>query len=75
MSVYAASGEVLVYLINQTVNGSDEKRVAANFILYCLRVHRTKQEIAHCIDDLEERAILDVARNARSMALSLGLIA
>ena len=74
MSEYAASNEVLVFLINQTVNGSPQQRLAAKFILDCLRAFDTSDEIEHCIDELERHAILATAEDARSMASSLGLI-
>ena len=72
MALYPASDEVLVYLINQTVNGSPEQKLAAKFILDCLRVFGTSEEIEHCVDELEEHALLAV--DARAMARSLGLI-
>jgi hypothetical protein len=57
---------VIVYLINKTVNGSAEEQLAARFILECLRNFHTSDEIAHCIDELERRAIVNVADDARS---------
>jgi hypothetical protein len=74
MSAYPAPDEVVIFLINKTVNGTPEQRLASKFILDCLRNYRTSEEIAHCIDDLEKRAILDLAADARSMASDLGLI-
>lgn len=74
MSAYAVSDEVLVYLINQSLNGSDEQRVSASLILFCLRTKGSSEEIAECIDELAAHTILDVAGNARSMAANLGLI-
>ena len=38
MQNYAASDDVLVYLIGQSVNGSNERRLAAKFILDCLHL-------------------------------------
>jgi hypothetical protein len=75
MSAYAASDDVVVYLINQSVNGSAERRLAARFILDCLRNFQTRAEIAACIHTLEDEAILDVGREARLLAGDLGLLA
>lgn len=72
---YEAPDGVLVYLIGQTVNGSLERRLAANFILDCLRSYRTREETAACLDELEDHALLDIATDARELASSLGLIA
>jgi hypothetical protein len=74
MSAYAASDEVVVYLINQTVNGTVERRLAARFILDCLRTYQTPEDLAACFHDLEDIAILDVAKDAQELATSLGLI-
>ncbi len=75
MFKYAASEDVLVYLINETVNGRAERRLAADFILHCMRTYPTREEIEHCIDTLEDRAIIDVAGEVRQLASSLGLVA
>ena len=74
MSAYAASDEVVIYLINQTVNGTMKRRLAARFILDCLRNYQTPEEIAACFHDFEDIAILDVAKDAQVLARSLGLI-
>lgn len=74
MSAYAASDEVVVYLINQTVNGTVERRLAARFILDCLRTYQTPEDLATCFHDPEDIAILDVAKDAQELATSLGLI-
>ena len=74
MPVYAASDEVVVFLINEKVNGPAERRLAAEFVLYCLRAFKTPEEITECIDRLEDQVILDVADDARRLASSLGLI-
>ena len=74
MSAYAASDDVVVYLINQAVNGSPERRLAARFILDRLRTYQTPEELAGCFHNLEDLAILDVAKDARELATSLGLI-
>lgn len=70
---YRTSDNVLVYLIQQTVDGSPERRLAARFILDCLRTNPT-QDIAACFHDLEDLAILDVAKDARELAVKLRLI-
>jgi hypothetical protein len=74
MSEYIATDEVLVYLIDRTVNGSLEQKLAAKFILDCLRKFHTSEEIAGCINELEHHAIVAIAEDARSTASSLGLI-
>jgi hypothetical protein len=74
MSAYAASDDVLVYLINQTVNGSPERQIAAKFILECLRTFETREEIENCIHDFEEKALLDVGGEARHLATEVGLM-
>jgi hypothetical protein len=75
MSAYATSDDVVVYLINQSVNGSpDRRRLAARFILNCLRIYETPEEFEACFHNLEDHAILDVAKEAREMAKSVGLI-
>jgi len=70
---YAASDDVVVYLINQSVNGSPERRLAAKFILDCLRNYKTREEIEDCIHDLVDHALLDVANDARELAKGVGL--
>jgi len=65
----------LVYLIDQTVNAPAERQLAARFVLDCLRARPTREEIRACIEGLENEAILDIARDARQLASSLGLIA
>jgi hypothetical protein len=74
-SRYEAPDGILVYLINQTVNGSPERRLAAEFVLDCLRSYRTREETAMCLDELEDHVLLDIATDARALASSLGLIA
>ena len=74
MSAYAASDDVLVYLIKQTVDGTPEQRLAAKFILDCLRRYQKREEIEGCIDELAEQSLLDVAGEARQLAESVGLI-
>ena len=74
MSAYGASDEVLVYLIHQTMDGSPERRLAANFILDCLRKYQKREEIEGCIHELADKALLDVASEARELAMKVGLI-
>jgi hypothetical protein len=74
MFQYGASDEVLVYLIQQTVDGSPQRRLAAKFILDCLRRYQTREEIEGCIDELSKQSLLDVADDARELASGLGLI-
>ena len=74
MSVYAAADEGLVYLIDQLMNGSPERRLAAKFVLECLRNFRTHEEIAACIHQLEKEAILDVGEVTRHIASSVGIV-
>jgi hypothetical protein len=73
MSAYAPPNEVLVYLIKQALDGSPERRVAAKFILDCLRNFRTREEIEACIHQFEEEALLDVGDEARQLAANIGL--
>jgi hypothetical protein len=71
---YGATEEVLVLLISETVNGSPQRRLAAKFVLNCLRHHYTKEEMEACLDELEHRALLDIADDARALASSFHLI-
>ena len=43
-----APEDVLIYLIQQTVEGSAERQLAAKFLLDCLRAHETPEAIARC---------------------------
>lgn len=71
---YTASDDVLIYLIGQSVNGSNERRLAAKFILDCLRIHDSGDEIAACIEALEDTRYFEVGMEARELAEGLGLI-
>jgi hypothetical protein len=71
---YAAPDDVLVYLINEYMNGTPDRRLAATFILDCLRRYQCLDKMDPCLSELAKQAILDVGPEARSMALSLGLI-
>jgi hypothetical protein len=71
---YGATEEVLVLLINQSVNGPPEQRLAAKFVLNCLRSFHTKPEISACLDHLECEALLDIAGEARRLASEYHLI-
>jgi hypothetical protein len=66
--------EALTFLINVTVNGSPERRLAAKVLLDCLRKYRSKAELTECVEELEEKALLDIAGEARQLAASLGLL-
>jgi hypothetical protein len=74
MQNYAASDDVLIYLIGQTVNGSNERRLAAKFILECPRTYDSGDQIAECIDELEDTSHFEVGSEARVLAEDLGLI-
>ena len=74
MHAYGASDDVLVYLIKQTMDGSPERRLAANFILDCLRKFQKRQDIEGCIHQVADKALLDVADEARELAMNVGLI-
>lgn len=74
MQSYAAPDEVLVYLISQTINGSNERRLAAKFLLDCLRTYENGDDIAECIDELQEAPDGEVGSEARELAEDLGLI-
>ena len=72
---YQMPDEVLVYLINEEMTApSESRRLAAKFILDCLRVYATRREIAHCIEDLKTDAILEIAPDVEDLAETLGLI-
>ena len=73
--VYDAPAEVLVVLINESIYGPPERRLAAKFILDCLRRYRTPDEVAGCLHELEAQALLDIAKEARKLASALDLIA
>ena len=70
---YEAPDGALVYLINETVNGAPRRRLAAHFILDCLRSHRTPEETEACLHELEETALLQLAADVREMTSGLGL--
>ena len=70
---YAASDGVLVYLINETVNGAPRQRLAARFILDCLRSYRTAEETDACLHGLEETTLLQLAADVREMTSNVGL--
>ena len=70
----AISNDLVVYLINQTVNGSPERQLAAKFILDCLRKYKTREDIAACIHQLVDEAILDVGEETRELTANLGLM-
>ena len=74
MAQYRAPEGVLIYLIQQTLDGSGERRLAAKFLLDCLRAHETPEAIARCIDDLEHRSILSIANETRRLAADLRLV-
>jgi len=71
---HGATDEVLVILIRKTVTGSPERRLAANFLLSCLRRFETRDEIERCLDNLEHEALLDIASEARRLATEYGVI-
>jgi hypothetical protein len=73
MSAYAAPDNILVYLIQQTVDGSPERRLAANFILDCFRRYETREEVEACLRALEEETILDIRKETRQLAQNVGL--
>lgn len=75
MEQYDAPEGVLVYLIQQTVDGSEEHRLAAKFLLDCLRAHETPEGIAERIEALSGQSILDIADEARRLAAELRLTA
>lgn len=66
---------MLIYLIDETVNGPPERRLAAKFILDCVRRYRAREDIEACLNELDDHALLNIAADARELASSLGLIA
>jgi hypothetical protein len=71
---YGAPPGVLVYLINQSVNGLQGRRLAAHYVLDCLRSHRTPDETAACLHGLEHSTLLQLSADVRVLALELGLL-
>jgi hypothetical protein len=71
---YEAPPGVLVYLIGQSVNGARVRRLAAHFILNCLRSYRTPDETVACLHTLEHGTLLDLAADVEKLSLELGLI-
>ena len=67
---YDLPTDTLVILINEAMNGPPERRVAAKLLLDCLRTHA---EIAACLEEAERYAILDVVKQAQTMAAALGI--
>ena len=65
---------MLVYLINQTINGRSPERRPARFILDCLRAYATRPEVEACINRLKRDALLNIEADARELAKNVGLI-
>jgi len=64
---------MLVYLINQTINGrSPERPLAAKFILDCLRAYASRAEVETCINQLKRDALLNIEADARERPKMLG---
>jgi hypothetical protein len=59
---------------SETVEGSGERRLAAKFILDCLRAHETPHGIAQRIDALEGQSIINIAEETRRLAFDLRLV-
>lgn len=72
---YDAPEGALVYLIGQSVNGPHVRRLAAHFILDCLRSYRTPEETAACLHSLEHSTLRDLATDVRVLASEVGLLA
>ena len=70
---YEAPDGALVYLINETINGGARRRLAAQFVLDCLRSYRTPEETEACLQEIEESALLQLAADVRELASGLGL--
>jgi hypothetical protein len=63
-----------VILIAESVNGPPARRLAAKYLLDCLRRSATRDELAARIEELEQQVLLDdVVTEARGMASALGL--
>jgi len=71
---YEAPPGVLVYLIGQSLNGQRGRRLAAHYILDCLRSYRTSDETAACLRLLEHSTLRDLAADVEEMAGQLGLL-
>ena len=70
---YEAPDGALVYLINETVNGGARRRLAATFVLDCLRSYRTREETEACLHELDENSLLQLAADVRELTSNLGL--
>lgn len=70
---YEAPDGALLYLINETINGGAGRRLAAHFILDCLRSYRTPEETEACLHELEETALLQLAADVCELTSGLGL--
>ena len=70
---HALEDGVLVYLISESVNGALRRRLAARYILDCLRSYRTPEETEACLHELEETALLQLADDVREMRSDVGL--
>ncbi len=73
--LYSAPEGVLVILINATVEGPQQRRLAAKFLLDCLRGRCTKKDLTARLDRLEQQALLGVVGEARRLASRLNLVA
>ena len=71
---HGTTDAVLVILIRKTVTGSPEGRLAAKFVLNCVRSFKTRDEVERCLDNLEHEALLDIASEARRLATEYGLV-
>jgi hypothetical protein len=65
--------EALTFLIDATINGSHERRLAAKMLLDCLRRYQGRAELARCVEQIEEEAIFDIGDDAQELAAILGL--
>jgi hypothetical protein len=74
MAQYKAPDPLLLYLIRQTIEGPAERRLAAKFLLECLRTSETPEDIAQFIENLEHRSILAIADETRRLAADLRLV-
>jgi hypothetical protein len=64
----------VVYLINETLNGGARRRLAARYVLDCLRSYRTPDETAACLRSLEHSTLLELAADVQELAGQVGLL-
>ncbi len=70
---YDAPEDMLVYLIAQTMSREPDRRLAAEFILKCLRINGTPEETEACLNDPDDPELARIAPAVRRLASRIGL--